>query len=222
MDQENKVGQSVQNQTNSSSHPGRNFCIVSTILVFLGVLALVIWFVYANFINNPSLNTGKTNNSKSTTTSTGGNWTLTMTSPFSTTGPETNLTGEGKTTINFTMPSSEGQKLSASGPWSSELRGTVGPSTETATVSGTITLNGEIKNGKLTFLPAFQETSCRTEIVTPIGSQVTTNCDPNSIPDQKTIIIEITDGATAFADVATNFGNYSYNWKENWTLKKAN
>jgi hypothetical protein len=220
MSQENKVNQNVQNQTNRSSHPGRNFCIASAIIVFLGFLAIVIWFVYVNFLNNPSANSGKTNNSKSSNTS--GNWTLTMTSPFSTTGPETSLTGEGKTTINFTMPSSEGQKFTASGPWNSELHGSVGPSTETTTITGKITLNGEIKNGKLTFLPEFKETSCRNEIVTPIGSQVTTNCDPNSIPDQKTITIETTNNATAYADIATNFGLYSYNWKENWKLTKTN
>jgi hypothetical protein len=142
-----------------------------------------------------------------------------MTSPFSTTGPETNLVGEGTATINFSI---SGNQFSGTGEWSSELSGTVGPSTETSTVSGSVTINGTIQNGKLSFLPVFTETSCRNEIVTAIGSQVTTDCNPNSIPDQETIVIEPEDNATATADVATNFGSYSYNWKENWSLSRAN
>lgn len=220
------MAEDVKEAAKKPSHFWRNCIFVGIGLVALGVLVIVFIFIYANFINNPYLGSktaNKSSNSTTTTASTAssGNWTLKMTSPFSITGPLTSLTGQGQSTINIAIKGTEGEKFSGSGPWSSEAHGSVGASTETTNLSGTMTINGQISNGKLTFLPAFNETSCRTEVVTPIGSQVTTTCDANSIPDQKTITIALTDGATATADVATNFGEYSYDWKENWTITKS-
>lgn len=161
------------------------------------------------------------NSNSSTSVSYGGSWNLQVLSNSTTTGVGPSLlktTGTG--TVDFDMPNAEGGKFTASGPWSSKGSGTVGPSSATASITGKISLTGEIKSGKLHFTITYTEEECPVTIVTPIGSSTTNNCDPNNVPDIHTIDIDIKDGAAASSTVTRGgmAAGYSFTGTENWTL----
>jgi hypothetical protein len=199
------------------------------VLLFGGLflLTIIILYILVNLQNFGIISLGIPDfthpGSSNTTTSSSskGNWTLTLVSPTSMTGPETSITGEGKSTITFQMPSKDGAKFTATGDWKSEANGTVGAGTSTGTVNGKISISGETNNGKLIFSPTYSPEDCFGNVVTPIGGRTSTTCDPNSVFPVHTVTIDIKENAKTTKDSATNYGLYSYDWKENWTLTKA-
>lgn len=193
--------------------------ILKTIGIIVGVLILIIAIMFLRFWLSNRTNSAASS-TKTNTVSTSGNWTLSMTSPVSMTGPETSLQGEGRTSISLQIPSKSGEKITATGDWTSETSGTVGMGTTTGTVTGKITVTGEVKNNKFVFTPTYLPEVCTGTVSTPIGGSTSNTCDPNSIPQPKSITIDITENATATNDVATNYGSYSYDWKEIWKLTK--
>jgi len=197
--------------------------ILISIAAALLAIAAILWVFHNIFFPNwtPSweqTSTSTTTNTPTNTTNTSGNWSLNMKSDATITGIESSIHSMGVGNVNFAMPTA-GQKVTAVMPYTSEGTGTVGQSSETANLEGTINITAEIKNNKLHLVYTYLFTKCVATVSTPVGGIVNNECP--IVPESHTTDIEIADGKTATVHSDESVSGSTSTWLETWTLNKA-
>jgi hypothetical protein len=193
-------------------------------ILALAILAWIYQFYKQNIAGNGSTSPTPTPsavgplNIKSTPTSTipattNGSWTLSMTDTTVSSSPDTSLNGTDSGQASFTMPSAG--TFTAVGDWSGHSSGTSGPSTVDGTVSGKMTIAGQVTSGKLHYTVTYSYTQCATTIVNALGTNTDNSC-PTTPPAAHSIDINITNGATASYAITSA----AVTGTEHWTLSQ--